>query len=46
LQQLHADQREAKAELHEVLERLAERHDINYAIRRLRRRQDSVLCSR
>ena len=33
----HADQREAKAELREVLERLAERHgisqkDINYAI--------------
>jgi hypothetical protein len=37
LQQLHADQRAAKAELREVLERLAERHgisqvDINYAI--------------
>ena len=37
LEQLHADQREAKAELRDVLERLAERHgisqkDINYAI--------------
>jgi hypothetical protein len=37
LEQLHADRREAKAELREVLERLAERHgisqkDINYAI--------------
>jgi hypothetical protein len=37
LEQLHADQRAAKAELREVLERLAERHgisqkDINYAI--------------
>ena len=37
LQQLHADQRAAKAELREVLERLAERHgisqkDINYGI--------------
>ncbi|HEY2611737.1 MAG TPA: hypothetical protein VGI94_13075 [Reyranella sp.] len=37
LEQLHADRREAKAQLREVLERLAERHgisqkDINYAI--------------
>ena len=37
MEQLHADRREAKAELREVLERLAERHgisqkDINYAI--------------
>jgi hypothetical protein len=37
LEQLHADQREAKAQLREVLERLAERHgisqkNINYAI--------------
>jgi hypothetical protein len=37
LEQLHADKRAAKAELREVLERLAERHgisqkDINYAI--------------
>jgi hypothetical protein len=37
LEQLHADRREAKAELREVLERLAARHgisqkDINYAI--------------
>ena len=37
LEQLRADQRAAKAELREVLERLAERHgiaqkDINYAI--------------
>jgi hypothetical protein len=37
LDQLHADRRAAKAELREVLERLAERHgisqkDINYAI--------------
>ena len=37
LEQLNADRREAKAELREVLERLAERHgisqtDINYAI--------------
>ena len=37
LEQLRADQRSAKAELREVLERLAERHgisqkDINYAI--------------
>jgi hypothetical protein len=37
LKQLHADRREAKAELRDVLERLAERHgisqkDINYAI--------------
>jgi hypothetical protein len=37
LEQLHADQRVAKAGLREVLERLAERHgisqkDINYAI--------------
>ena len=37
LEQLHADRREAKAELRDVLERLAERHgishkDINYAI--------------
>jgi hypothetical protein len=37
LEQLHVDWREAKAELRDVLERLAERHgisqkDINYAI--------------
>ena len=37
LEQLRADRREAKAQLREVLERLAERHrisqkDINYAI--------------
>ena len=37
LEQLHADRREAKAQLREVLERLAEQHgisqkDINYAI--------------
>jgi hypothetical protein len=37
LEQLHADQRAAKAELREVLKRLAERHgipqkDIDYAI--------------
>jgi hypothetical protein len=37
LEQLHADKRAAKAELRDVLERLAERHgisqkDINYAI--------------
>ena len=37
LEQLHNDRREAKAQLREVLERLAERHgisqkDINYAI--------------
>ena len=37
LEQLRADQRAAKAELREVLERLAERHgisqqDINYAV--------------
>jgi hypothetical protein len=37
LEQLQADRREAKAQLREVLERLAERHgisqkDINYAI--------------
>jgi hypothetical protein len=37
LEQLHADRREAKAQLREVLERLAERHgisqkEINYAI--------------
>ena len=37
LEQLNADRREAKAQLREVLERLAERHgisqkDINYAI--------------
>jgi hypothetical protein len=37
LQQLHADRREAKAEIRDVLERLAERHgiaqkDVTYAI--------------